>query len=288
MMLSLENVILPSETDKHGNKVVATVDKTLAPLVEALALTHPEWRFESHYCRRLYGRSSESEFDLVVERVKVLDKYEELGLLGLDWVRTGTRFWVSNHRVEKMRERGSGMKTIHLNKAIKYVEKYFSAKNLAEKVEEADIIARNAVQQVARDKWYTMSNTWRNFEHTAIGFVSSKLEEFKEWVEPRHHKDLDTLPEKISEANAMRTMENEFSNCTLVIVEGLDYIVKSKDELGMAEVTVRTSEELPAEVRRNLGMLKLVEQGQALSNIGLRVNDNTYVVMANNVREGAV
>ncbi len=289
-MLSLDNVILPTEVDKNGIKVVADIDADLAPLVEALALTHPEWRFESHYCRKYYGgNTGEADFKMVVERVKVMDKYEELGLLGTDYTRSGKRFWVSNHRVEKMRERGSGMKTIHLNKALKYVEKYFSAKNLSEKVDEAELLARRAVQQSARDKWYVMNNTWRNLEHSAIGFVASKLDEFRQWVEPRHQKDLDGLLEKIDEANAMRKMEVGYSDCTLVIIDGMNYIVKSKDADGMHHnVEVKASEELPDEVRRGLGMLKLVEEGQAIANIGVRVNANTYVVMTNNVREGEV
>ena len=72
-MLQLENVILPKETDKNGIEVVAKVDEFLVPLVEKLALTHPEWRFESYYCRKRYAPNNGAEFDMVIERLKVMD-----------------------------------------------------------------------------------------------------------------------------------------------------------------------------------------------------------------------
>lgn len=287
-MLALDNVVMPTEVDKNGVKVVATIDEHLAPLVEALALKHPEWRFESHYCRRYYGSNpANAEFYMVVERVKVMEKYEELGLLGLDYIRTGKRFWVSNHRTEQMRERGSGMKTIHLNKAIKYVEKYFGRKNVDEKLDEAVKDSRSALHDATRNKWYEVNNTWRELDSYAMRFAIEQIEQFKECVPDSLHNKLDTMPTKVDEYNGVRDMEDRFvkGDGGLVIIDGSHYIVK----LGNESPQIMASEELPDFVRRGVGMLKLVEERQAIANVGLRVRENTYVVVKpNNVSEGEV
>jgi hypothetical protein len=89
-MLQLENVEFPKEKDSKGEEIVATMDTYLAPLVEKLALAHPEWQFKSHHCRKFYGNNGTgAEFTMVIERVKVVDKYEELGLLGTDYTSMG-------------------------------------------------------------------------------------------------------------------------------------------------------------------------------------------------------
>ena len=48
-------------------------------------------------------------------------------------------------------------------------------------------------------------------------------------------------------------------------------------------VEVKTSEELPDFVRRGVGMLKLVEPRHAISNVGVRVDDTTFVVIPPNI-----
>lgn len=285
-MLQLENVILPKETDKNGIEVVAEIDDYLAPLVEKLALAHPEWRFESYYCRKYYGDTGNAEFRMLVERVKVVDKYEELGLLGTDYIRSGKRFWVSNHRTEKMRERGSGMKTIHLDKAIKHVEKFFSRKNNSEKIEQAEDQAHQVVRNAVNNTWYPMRNVWGEFEDVARRFVNDNLESFKSYIQTNTTANttalvtLDTLPDKIADWEGSKNIQELFNKNehTLVFLDGMNYIVKHKNQ-----VQVKTSEELPDYVRRGVGMLKLVENQQALSNVGVRVDDTTFVVIPPNI-----
>jgi hypothetical protein len=47
-------------------------------------------------------------------------------------------------------------------------------------------------------------------------------------------------------------------------------------------VEVKTSEELPDYVRRGVGMLKLVEEKHAITNIGVRVNEITFALIPPN------
>ncbi len=64
---------------------------------------------------------------------------------------------------------------------------------------------------------------------------------------------------------------------TLVLLDGMNYIVKHANQ-----VEVKTSEELPDYVRRGVGMLKLVEVRNAITNVGIRVDENTFALLPPN------
>ena len=285
-MLQLENVEFPKEKDSKGEEIVATMDTYLAPLVEKLALAHPEWQFKSHHCRKFYGNhASGADFAMVIERVKVVDKYEELGLLGTDYTSKGKRFYVSNHRTEKMRERGSGMKTIHLDKACKHVEKYFGRMNHGEKIEQATQETRDATYRVMQESWYPMRNAWVEIEEVAKSFVVDNLDTFKSYLQTNSNakttqiQAVDKLPSLFAEHTGMQALHSSVdkNEHILVLLDGMNYIVKHKNQ-----VEVKTSEELPDYVRRGVGMLKLVEVKHAITNIGVRVNEITFALIPPN------
>lgn len=291
-MLQLENVEFPKEKDTKGNEVVATMDTFLAPLIERLALAHPEWQFKAHYCRKYYGQSTgNAEFAKVIERVQVVDKYEALGELGYDYISKGKQFLVTNHRTEKMRERGSGMKTIHLDKACKHVEKYFGRMNHDEKIEHATTQATRIVWQAKNGATYPVNGAWNIVNDIAKDFVVDNLEKFKEFINQcdpttvtvsRAIAEVEKLPELMAEMKGVNVIDEMWrgNKATLVLLDGMNYIVKHANQ-----VEIKTSEELPDYVRRGVGMLKLVDNQHAISNIGIRVNDTTFVVIPNNVKE---
>lgn len=283
-MLQLENVEFPKENDKNGIEVVATVDTFIAPLVEKLALAHPEWQFKSHYCRRYYTPNQTAEFSLVVERVQVVDKYEKLGEVGYDYTSKGKRFYVSNHRTEKMRERGSGVKTVHLDKAFKHVEKFFGRMNHNEKLEQASQATSEAVYRVVIDSSYPLRGSWGAVEEKARDFVVANLEAFKNYMQSnlatsRELSEASKLPELIAQNNGMQALQDSVNKNQhiLVLLDGMNYIVKHA-----GQVEVKTSEELPDYVRRGVGMLKLIEVKNAITNIGIRVDENTFALLPPN------
>jgi hypothetical protein len=284
-MLQLENVEFPKENDNKGVEVVATMDTFIAPLVEKLALAHPEWQFKSHYCRRYYTPNQTAEFSLVVERVQVVDKYEKLGEVGYDYTSKGKRFYVSNHRTEKMRERGSGVKTIHLDKAFKHVEKFFGRMNHGEKLEQASQATNEAVYRANNDTLYAVRNVWSSVDNVAMSFVLEHLDSFKSYMQTNTSpsakvlSEIDKFPELVAEYEGMSALREHVNKNEhiLVLLDGMNYIVKHA-----GRVEVKTSEELPDYVRRGVGMLKLVEVRNAITNIGIRVDENTFALLPPN------
>lgn len=275
-MIKLDNINLPKETDKNGIEVVGVIDTYLEPLVEELAIKHPEWRFEPHHARKNYSKGiNGAEFGIDVERVKVMDKYEELGQLGIDYTRSGKRFWISNHRVEAMRERGSGVKTTDIKKAIRHVDKFFGRKNLNEKLAEARDKARSVIDGIARDKYFKHQNVWGAIQDDARQYIAENIQAFM--AATNNSKKAELFPEAVQElehANNVRNMTNSHKS-HLVFIEGMNYSVS----LGQSLPQIMTSEELPAFIRMGVGMLKLVEDGVLITNIGFRVDESTFVVL---------
>jgi hypothetical protein len=271
-MLKLDNVTLEIHDDGKGNKVEAIVDTYLAPLIEALALKNPEWKFEATYTSR---KLVDSGVIYTVERMKVINKYEEIGQVGLDYTRAGKRFYINNHRVENMRERGSGVKTTDLNKALRHVDKFFGLKDLEEKLEEAKNQAHNIISNVAREKYYYYQNIWRSLEEPARQFILENMEAFT--AATKDVNAVEKFPEALHEMdNANFVSELIHKHKTyLVLIDGMNYSVA----FGKHPSETMASEQLPTFIRQGVGMLKLVEVGNIITNIGLRVAENTFVVL---------
>jgi hypothetical protein len=207
--------------------------------------------------------------------MKVMDKYEEIGQIGIDYTRAGKRFWINNHRVEDMRERGSGVKTTDIKKAIRHVDKFFGRKNLNEKLSEARDKARNVVENITRSKYYEHQGVWNAIQNDARQYIAENIQAFM--AATKNHAQAEKFPVAVQElehANKVRDMAVN-DKAYLVFIEGMNYSVS----LGQSLPEIMTSEELPAFIRMGVGMLKLVEDGVLITNIGFRVDESTFVVL---------
>jgi hypothetical protein len=183
-----------------------------------------------------------------------------------------------------MRERGNGMKTIHENKALKHVEKYFGKKNLDEKLADAKQQAQYCVRRVSTDLAQKFDWEWSRLDEVTKKFIMhNHWEEFVEYVGgnvTNNTVTMDTMPERFERKLAGKQLQEAFNNDEhyLVYVDGQSYAIFRKDE----PTQIKASEELPDVIRRSVGMLKLVEDSQIISGVGCRVNATTYIVLTQN------
>lgn len=94
-------------------------------------------------------------------------------------------------------------------------------------------------------------------------------------------KQLEVLPTQVAEYNATQHLTSMLknNNAFIVFIDGVNYSVqKGKDPL-----EIKQSDELPDFIRRAVGLLKLVEDNQVINDVGLRVNESTFLVLPNNV-----
>jgi len=257
------------------------IEPFLVELIEKLALKYPQWVFEeadSNFTwAQVNGKSVRTGY--VATHFKVMDKREELGLVYADNYAKGKRYAVDNFRVQQMRERGSGMKTIHLNKAMKHIDKFFGKKDITEKVVEACKVAYQISYEVNNQLTSTMHSTWRDLQPKAIDFLLDKYwEEFCVFAKTEG----DDFPRKTAEAKASTAIDQALrkGDAYLVHIDGLDYAIQKGEK---NPITIKASEELPDFIRRSVGMLKLLEDHQILIDVGLRVSPTTFVVLEPNI-----
>jgi len=269
------------EHDRFGDgiKRQSMIDPFLKDLVEQLALKYPQWTFVE-----TSSTAMAVDKTYLAHRFDVKDKREVLGTIDKDYCSNGYRFRIDNHRIEGMRERGSGMKTIHLNKAIKHVDKFFGRKNVDEKFKEAKDKVKNTINQIDNEKAWALKHSWSALEQQAQTFIYSNYEEFTASVitpGARASEAIKELPSKLNEHHAMQHIDSMFknNNAFIVFIDGVNYSVQKGED----PLEIKQSDELPDFIRRAVGLLKLVEDNQVISDVGLRVNETTFLVLPNNV-----
>jgi hypothetical protein len=270
--MTYENIKLSSKA--IPNDWTRTIEPFIKPLVEALALKYPQWTFEA--CSSINDNTNKVEESC---RFKIIDKREELGVISKDWAKNGYRFQIDNHRINNMRERGSGMKTIHLDKAIKHVGKFFSKKNVSEKLNEARQLAENGLGNVASSKNWKLREVWNNDEASEAlqKYLLSVFPDALTMLDPKIINKLEDFPTRVTEKLEVDSMVKELrlGNMYLVLLDGMDYAIQK----GNDAPTIKASEQLPDYMRRAVGLLKLVEDNQVINGVGYRANANTFMVI---------
>lgn len=267
------------EHDRWGDGLKrSTIDPFLKDLVEQLALKYPQWTFVETACTNVA-----SDKTYLAHRFDVKDKREVLGSIEKDHYNGSYRFAIDNHRIESMRERGRAMKTIHIKKAIKHVEKFFGRKSVLEHVADARQKTEMVLHQVVNERTWGLQHTWRTLETHAQQFILNNYQQFMDNVvrDKKTSDALDTFPVKFQEDTAVRHVQEMMKqkNTYLVFIDGINYSVQKGEDL----IEVKQSEELPDFMRRAIGLLKLVEDNQVVADVGLRVNASTFLILPNNV-----
>jgi hypothetical protein len=272
------------EHDKFGEgKKLSIIDPFMKEFVEKLALKYPLWIFAE---ANMTANHSTKNYEAY--RFKVIDKREVIGELDKDWHRDGFKYCIVNHRINDMRERGRGMKTIHLDKAIKHVAKYFGKKTITEQLAEAQEKTRSSLSSVVREREFDLSSSWNKLESHLMRFVGANYEAFiLSMVEEDKAKlthAIEVLPIRLEAMSVANKLKEKFNSreTYIVFINGVDYCIQKGD----TSLEIKSSEELPDFVRRAVGLLKLVEDGTLIPNAGIRVNDSTFLVAPNNVSQG--
>jgi hypothetical protein len=276
--MTYENIKLKKH-DKFGEgEKESVIDPFLKSFIEKLALKYPQWTFEE-----VYNTANHSTKTYEAYRFNVVDKREVLGIIDKEYTSGGGwRYCVDNHRINGVRERGRGMKTIHEDKALKHVGKFFGKKNVNEKFTEATQVIGSALGQIHNSKRWDLSHKWDALKDYAQQFIVENYAQFASGVtDTTVASKLEQLPSSHAEFISVDAMQEALrkGDAYIVFIDGVNYsIQKGKDPL-----EIKASEELPDFMRRAVGLLKLVEDNQVIDGVGVRASETTFLVMPNNV-----
>lgn len=253
------------------------VNEHIQPLIEKLALKRPEWRFVASYGNYHSRDDADLIVDFEVKDFQVFDKREVLGVIELGSYSYKTKmhnFMIGNHRTSAALERANSYKTSNIDKAVKLVLKHFGAKDDQELYQEACRTAREHIIQQFKSKEGTVRRIWHDQNDATFAFMLARWDEFLATIIDTKKRDvLSKVPEIHDEVSLLESISK--TGATYTVRQQGDYYLMTNNG-GVLEK--KSADELPNIVRHKLGILKLVKDGQAVSDIGFRANETTFMV----------
>ena len=279
--LDYPNIVMEIPKTYDYSDLTRDIEPTIKKLIIPLALKNPSWTFVANK-----GWHQTRDDKLMAFRFQVYQDGEVLGTLNTTYGRGNDDervYVISNDRIEKSRQRGSDIKTKDLAKAMKAVTKSFGAKSINEVAAEASKQADNLIRNVLYDRGRTYTNRMEYMVKHLETHMLKNLETYiplavQSGADPATLENLATSYEEYQAIEVINTCYQNDS-VRLVLIRGNDYVVFNSPQTNkQKEVKVYATETLPTHLKRGVGMLKLVEDRHLIANIGVRVNETTYVV----------
>ena len=284
--LAMGNVVISEDMKKYD---YAGVHTKLDPVISQLATLNPRWIFI------VTGRTAIGNGMWKASEFEVRMDNEVLGQLGTAHSRSkGTLITVSNDRIGAKRTRSSAYRTDNPDKAILAAKKSFGRMNVNERLDKAKGEAGKTLSKASwnKEREYreqanlvntSMANWVRNEgKDLFLEFTKAQmhLAESKRVLDAYEKSQvLDMEMKSIAE---MQELYGE-DKSLLMVKDGGKYLVRMGDKLDMYEDAT-----LPVDIRMKLGMLKLVEDGEFITEVGCRVSSEIFVLQADltNVSQG--
>lgn len=275
-IFEFNNVTLSPEVVKQGyNKGNLKAHTLLKQTIVKLAPMYPLWQFVVPHV----NMGDE------VQVFKVMASGEELGTINRMYHGKGYVVGVSNHRITESRTRGSEYKTKDVDKAVLKVKKTFAPRNPKERLEAAHKEAERFLHRQENGKERELSTHKYHIKEAMLSYtMGAGYEGFLAYAHTLEPRVRDSLLGNIQgqeqlhmEVKSIEEIRRQFENeiTALVVRDSGKYLVRINDN-----VQIYDDNTLPESMKGKLGMLKLVDAGFFLSDVGCRVNDEVFVVKA--------
>lgn len=247
----------------------------LDDLMDALAAKRPSWTYVAYgYGTQVYGGSYR------VDRIHICENGQTLGTVEREWFNRGDCYAIDNHRLRGKRGRGRATHTKDLKKAVKHILDNFYSLTPAELVSAARSTAASKLSDIVgrADRKYAEHAV--KLREDMVAFAFEHWDEFcKQRIEMSKVPYRDGLPEAKQKRDEAMVFQNSWQDRTGIMVVTTDrtYYLTSP---GLEERQDLAPDEVPAHVRSAIGMLKLIEVGQYIPDIGIRAADNTFFISA--------
>ena len=182
-----------------------------------------------------------------------------------------------NDRIRRSLQRGDCKRTSKGTVAIKIVRKWFTEPSLSEQME----VAASKIQDLRTNKLHTFRNQKTHVESTVLTLVRdhimANIESLWEEVPALKNNAYNLTLHKFKDIQDDYAIAHSVCNGRglTVVIQDDKYVIQR----GRSPVEITTSDQLPEGVRRAIGMLKLVENGQFIRDMGFRAEENLYFVV---------
>jgi hypothetical protein len=249
----------------------------LGQVVVEAAIKYPMWTFTVSSIGGNKNINDVNEYYPVRVRV-VRSDGTEVGKLESDssW-RSNTIVELHNTRISRAMSRGTYLRTSKPDKAIKLIKKYFTDPTPTEMMEEVNELLYMNMNHRASEFRNVFSNNYRTYSSELMPFLIENIDEVFE-RNPHLSKSVDKvkLVDSLDNHNIANKIQHALPAEKLTVVLRDDKYVLQR---AGTPVMVKTSDQLPAELRTSIGMLKLVENGQFVRDVGYRLNPDKFMVI---------
>lgn len=259
------------------NVIDATDSKSHLPLqtnyflfltLNNLTLSKPNWRFKATDHNAYVGHFVATEF-------KIIEDDEVLGTVSIAYKGSSEKIKVRNKRIDDKRERGTGYFTDDPAKAELAIRKNFFRMAEDERLLQAVGDAKDAVRQEDRDKGWARNRVRNTLLEKATEFAKKNMVMYLETypnLKPVHAEYLEAKAQHMVTKSLMIALDKD--QAMVVVCDGTRYLTQTG-----REVKVLDESDLSFDQRRKIGLLKLVQDKQMISDVGCRVDSSTFVLL---------
>lgn len=290
--MNFSNVVLESDTDKfvsthkiEKNKVLA--HPMLEPVIEKLAVLYPLWKFEAAGHQSLTNQGT-----IYLTMFTVSCDGESLGSISRRYEGRDYQICVTNDRIKSKLERTNYYKTMIADKAVAKVKKMFGPND----TQELARIARNKAASVAQDAEWSknreMGEANEIVQRAAKKYVmGAGFNAFMAYVKDHYpaqeydllmtkHEVVEKARVELETIHATKDVISTQKRGAVVTRRGNTYVVEQNDKVEICDDNT-----LPEWIRSRIGMLKLIEPAQFVSDLGMRANENVFVMIEPNLTD---
>jgi hypothetical protein len=257
----------------------------LVPFVDAILAERPKWKFVARQRQGTVIKDDGTNTPAYGTLQVYSENEEGLGELDTTYTYRGGEsqltYTYDNERLSAKRQRGSWTKSTKLDKAVKDVLKNFRPKNTNEIVRERIALVSSVVGQTASEAHKRFMNPYAKLNQQMTNFVMYNWATLSPMFTKAGLEFDPELPETYAAAMKAKEMKESFfpdGGGVTIIVRPSDYLVVRTGKNDKTDVQIKLPEELPAEVRRKLGILKLTELRQYVPDMGVHCAKDTYFI----------
>lgn len=263
-----------NELRKDSQPCPSIVHPMAMPLIDKLALRHPEWSIVGHESINMPNAGA-----YVVKRFRIYDGLDEVGTVTYSNWRDEDKFEIRNPRIYKSMTSRGYRSTKDAGKALKIIEEFFSAKTLDERVMEARSRIDSAINNAEWNARRAFEKTWSDLTPALAAYLTLNLDRIRPTLEAfgAPASALDEITERSENRKITKRVHTAHGTDkgVAIMLHGDRYVV----DRGTGNVETLTLSQLSEDMRSKLGVLKMVEDGQVIDDFGIRVNPTTFYLL---------
>lgn len=251
----------------------------LAPFVDAVIEKRPKWKFVARQRQGSVLQDDGTQTPAYGSLQVYSESEELLGELDTTYTYRSNEsqltYCYDNQRLSDKRQRGSWSKSTKLDKAVKDVLKNFRPKDTTEIVRAKMSIVSSMVGDAVKIAHRDFMQPYSKLNQQLTHFVMCNWATLSPMFTAADIPFDPELPELYAASMKAKVMGETLTDGGVsIIVRPNDYLVVRTS----GDVEIKLPEELPAEVRRKLGILKLTEVRQYVPDMGIRCANDTYFI----------